>query len=245
MLLTKFQGHPRIPRVQDSLQKWWSEWLCTGHRHALVVYTGNSWDGFFTDGFPTCQWPFENQWLGHFFISEKRSDVFDCNISPMECFFLFRVRSFSIRNLPWKSCGKWPYRFRRGVARKDDASFHPFSSKNHYFKKCRLESRLSATNKFDTRICQASSWNWPHVCVPSTVKGTPWKIQRWNLKIRMSMNEWKYDDRRIYPPSLYIQFSGVPQRWILMALFVHGPCGRIWIWFARPLVLADRRGRNV
>ena len=28
-------------------------------------------------------------------------------------------------------------------------------------------SRLSATNKFDTRICQASSWNWPRVCVPS------------------------------------------------------------------------------
>lgn len=182
MLLTKFQGHPRIPRVQDSLQKWWSEWLCTGHRHPLVVYTGNSWDGFFTDGFPTCQWPFENQWLGHFSMSE-RSDVFDCNISPMECF-----------------CG--------------------------------------------------SGWGAPlferiDPAYVSQVKGTPWKIQRWNLKIRMSMNEWNYDDRRIYPLSLYFQFSGVPQRWILMALFVHGPCGRIWIWLARPLVLADRRGRNV
>lgn len=101
-------------------------------------------------------------------------------------------------------------------------------------------SRLSATNKFDKRICQASSWNWPHVCVQS--KGYTLEDSKMEPE---NKNEWKYDDRRLYPPSLYFQFPGVPQRWIFMALFVHGPCGRIWIWLARPLVLADRRGRNV
>ena len=60
-------------------------------------------------------------------------------------------------------------------------------------------------------------------------------------------NDWAYDDI-LYPPNLYFQLSVVPQqesKRIFMALIVHGPCGRIWIWLARPLVLADRRRRNV